>query len=232
VIYLIKKILYRGFYFMLTLLLITSMTLGCTAKQPVTPGPDPTPTPTPTQPKPPEDTPAPTAEEKDISKYMPMKVGYIWEYEGEGNEYASYTLRVEFQEKNKVQLTRDNGGTVIADIYEVREDSIVHVYQAGESYDHTNLLKQLNNYEDTIIKLPIQVGNKWVSEENSYEIIDTKATITVPYGTFKDCTVIKRTYKDGSEDYLHYKEVIGLLQSEFRSGDFKVFSRLKNFSNK
>jgi hypothetical protein len=218
---------------MLVLLLITSVTLGCTAKQPETP--EPAPTPTPTQPKPPEETPVtppPVEEEKDISQYMPMKLGYVWQYEGEGNEYASYTLRVEYQENNRYQLTEDNGGSVIADIYEVRDDSIVHVYRIGESYDHKNLLKQTNNLEEILIKQPIQVGNKWVSEENSYEIIDTKATITVPYGTFKDCLVVKRTYKDGSESYLNYKEGIGLVQSEFRSGDFKVFSRLKNFSSK
>jgi uncharacterized protein (DUF302 family) len=227
-----KGFLYKCLLLTLALLLILAAISGCTEEQPEAPAPEPAPAPT--EPKPAEKPPVtPTpSEEEDISLYMPMKVDYIWQYEGEGNEYASYTLRVEFEEGNRYQLTRDNGGTVIADIYEVRKDSIVHVYQAGESYDHTNLLKQPNNLEDIVLKLPIQVGNKWVSEENSYEIIDTKATITVPYGTFNDCVVVKRTYKDGSEDYLHYKEGVGLLQSEFRTNDFKVFSRLKNFSNK
>lgn len=196
-------------------LLITATAIGCTAKQSETPAQPITP-----------------VEEKDIGLYMPMKVGSIWEYEGEGNEYASYTLSVEYEEENRYQLTRDNGGTVIADIYEVREDSIVHVYLAGESYDHTNLLKQQNNLEDIVLKLPIEVGNKWVSEENSYEIIDTKATLIVPYGTFNDCVVVRRTYKDGSEEYMSYKEDVGMLQSEFRTGDFSVFSRLKSFSSK
>lgn len=210
-----KELLYKGMILIFVFLLITATAIGCTAKQPETPIP-----------------PTPPVEEKDIGLYMPMKVGSIWEYEGEGNEYASYTLSVEYEEKNRYQLTRDNGGTVIADIYEVREDSIVHVYLAGESYDHTNLLKQQNNLEDIVLKLPIEVGNKWVSEENSYEIIDTKATLIVPYGTFNDCVVVRRTYKDGSEEYMSYKEGVGMLQSEFRTGDFSVFSRLKSFSSK
>lgn len=232
-----KGFLYKSLILMLIILLTATLYLGCTPKQAQTPAPAPAPTqpePTPTPPAPPATPPEtpPADGTANIDQYMPMLVGYIWEYEGEGNEYASYTLRVEYQEGNRFQLTRDNGGTVIADIYEVRKDSLVHVYQAGESYDHTNLLNKENNLEDVLIKLPIQVGNKWVSEENSYEIIDTKANITVPYGTFKDCILIKRTYKDGGEDYLHYKDGIGLVQSEFRSGNFKVFSRLKNFKKK
>lgn len=215
-----KGLLYKGLILIFAMLIITATTLGCTAKQPEVTTPAPAPT------------PAPAVEEKDISAYMPMKVGYLWEYEGEGNEYASYTSKIEFAENNRYQEAQDNGGTVMANIYEVTEDSIVHVYQMGENYESKNLLKEKDNLADVILKLPIQVGNKWVGEENSYEIIDTKATITVPYGTFNDSVLVKRTYKDGSESYMHYKEGVGLLQSEFRSGDFKVFSRLKSFSGK
>lgn len=214
------------------LIAMIATVLGCTAKQPETPVPDPAPTPVPPEPVPTEQPPVTPPTAGDISQYMPMKVGYIWQYEGDGNEYASYTSRVEYQENNRYQVTKDNGGTVMANIYEVTDDSIIHVYQMGESYDQKNLLNEKENLEEVLIKLPLQVGNKWISEENTYEIIDTKASITVPYGTFDNCLVIKRTYKDGSEEFMYYKEGIGLLQSEFRSGDFKVFSRLKDFSSK
>lgn len=223
-----KKLLHKGLILIFAMLIIIATTLGCTAKQPEVVTPIPTPTPIPPVETP--ITPPPVIVVKDISAYMPMKVGYIWEYEGEGNEYASYTAKIEFTENNRYQEAKDNGGTVMANIYEVTKDSIVHVYQMGESYEHKNLLKEKDNLEDIILKLPIEVGNKWVGEENSYEIIDTKATITVPYGTFNDCLVVKRTYKDGSENYSHYKEGVGLLQTEFRSGDFKIFSRLKSFN--
>ena len=224
-----KGLLYKGLILIFAVLIITSTALGCTPKPPevTTPIPSPAPTPTPT----PTPTPGPTEEEINIRDLMPMKVGYTWAYEGEGNEYATYTSKIEFAENNRYQEAQDNGGTLMANIYEVTGDSIIHVYQMGENYEHKNLLKEKDNLEDIILKLPIQAGNKWVAEENSYEIIDTKATITVPYGTFTDCVVVKRTYKDGSENYSHYKEGVGLLQSEFRSGDFKVFSRLKDFTS-
>lgn len=223
-----KRFLHKSIFIIFIFIIMIVTTLGCTAKQPEVTTPIPAPTPTPA----PVPTPAPAEEEIDISDYIPMKVGYIWEYEGEGNEYASYTSKIEFAENNRYQEAQDNGGTVMANIYEVRDDSIIHVYQMGENYEHKNLLKEKDNLEDIVLKLPIQVGNKWVGEENSYEIIDTKATITVPYGTFNDSVVVKRTYKDGSESYLHYAKGVGLLQSEFRSGEFKVFSRLKKFSTK
>jgi len=225
-----KGFIYKGGLLLLIILIAAAAFLGCTANQPQ-PQPQPQ-TPTPAEPQPTAPTPTTPTVEHNVSDYMPMLVGYTWEYEGEGNEYASYVLKVEYQESNRYQLSRDNGGAVIADIYEARKDSLVHVYQAGEGEDHPNLLKQPNNLEDILIKLPLQAGNKWTSEENSYEILDTKASITVPYGTFKDCIVVKRTYKDGGEDYMYYKDGVGLIQSEFRSGDFKVFSRLKNFTKK
>ncbi|OGO77999.1 MAG: hypothetical protein A2Y23_13560 [Clostridiales bacterium GWB2_37_7] len=227
-----KRFLYKSMLITFILIAMIATVLGCTAKQPETPVPDPAPTPVPPEPVPTEQPPVTPPTAGDISQYMPMKVGYIWQYEGDGNEYASYTSRVEYQENNRYQVTKDNGGTVMANIYEVTDDSIIHVYQMGESYDQKNLLNEKENLEEVLIKLPLQVGNKWISEENTYEIIDTKASITVPYGTFDNCLVIKRTYKDGSEEFMYYKEGIGLLQSEFRSGDFKVFSRLKDFSSK
>lgn len=34
-----------------------------------------------------------TSLQDNISSYYPLKVGYEWEYEGHGNEYAAYTQR-------------------------------------------------------------------------------------------------------------------------------------------
>lgn len=229
------RLMYRRIILTITLLIIITACIGCTARNqsavqnPPSTGQNPSGQGAQTPPPAAQEPPKPTI---SIEDYLPLKLNNMWQYEGEGNEYASYTLRVEFAKDNRYQLTRDNGGALIADIYEIRNDSIVHVYQMGEVEGVKNLLNQVNNLEDVILKEPVEVGNKWTSQENTYEIVDTKASLTVPYGTFKDCTVIKRTYKDGSEEYMHFKEGVGMLQSEFRSGNSKIFSRLKSFSTK
>jgi hypothetical protein len=215
------------------ILLAAASTISCaTQNEPKAPTP-PTNTPTPTEPaKPTEPTTPNVVDKRDIKTFIPLEVGNIWQYEGEGNEYASYTQEVEFQKDNRFQLSTDTGGTVMANIFELREDSIVNVFRKGEEYDHKNLLNQTNNLEVTLLKLPIAVGTKWISEENTYEIIDTNAKLTVPFGTFENCVVVKLIFKDGSEQYMTYKDGVGMLQSEFRTGDSSIFSRLKSFMNK
>ncbi len=227
-----KKSIYKSLVVLACLLCITIGFYGCKDKSPETPTP-PTYTPTPVEPEQePTETPPSKPVGKDISDYFPMKTGYKWEYEGEGNEFATYTQTVEFEEENRYQLSTDTGGTVMANIFEVNTDSIKNVYKIGEAYEHKNLLKEKNNLDVTILKAPIEKGNKWVSEENTYEIVDTDATITVPYGTFNHCIIVKLTFKDGSESYMHYKDGIGMVQSQFITGDYRILSKLKSFTKK
>lgn len=226
-----KGPLFKLFIAAALLIIIIAAASGCGPKEAGKPTP-PTYTPTPVEPAKEPATDAPPPVNKPVSDYIPLKVGSKWEYIGEGNEFASYTQEVIFQKDNRFQLATDTGGTVMANIFEVREDRILNIYQMGEEYDHKNLLNEESNLNVTLLKKPLQVGNKWISEENVYEIIDTKATVTVPYGTFSDCIIVKLTYKDGSESYMHYKDGIGMLQSEFISGDFRVFSRLNKFTSK
>lgn len=167
----------------------------------------------------------------DVSLYYPLKVGSEWEYEGEGNEYAAYTQKVTYSKDNKYQVMIDNGGTRAANIYEIKDDSIVNTYMEGEVYDEKNVLDNDANLDTVIIKLPIEVGNKWISEENSYEIIDINASVTVPAGTFEDCIIVKEIYKDKTayRNY-YYKKEVGLVKSEYKTNDgFTVSSLLKSY---
>lgn len=227
-----RKSIYKSFVILFCLLLLTAGLYSCTDKKPENPTP-PTYTPTPVEPEQePAEQPPSEPVKKSISEYFPLKTGYTWEYEGEGNEFASYTQRVEFQDGSRYQLVTDTGGTTMANIFEVNGDSIKNVYKIGEAYDHKNLLKEKDNLDVTILKTPLEKGNKWVSEENTYEITDTDATITVPFGTFEHCIVVKLTFKDGSETYMHYKDGVGMLQSQFVSGDYRILSKLKSFTKK
>ncbi|MDD2481465.1 MAG: hypothetical protein PHF82_04940, partial [Lutispora sp.] len=116
-------------------------------------------------------------------------------------------------------------------IYEIKDDSIVNTYMEGEVYDEKNVLDNDANLDTVIIKLPIEVGNKWISEENSYEIIDINASVTVPAGTFEDCIIVKEIYKDKTayRNY-YYKKEVGLVKSEYKTNDgFTVSSLLKSY---
>lgn len=170
--------------------------------------------------------------EKPIGAYLPLQTGNRWEYAGSGNEYASYTQSVTFQKDSKYQVMVDNGGTVTASRLEVHSDSIVRTYREGEVYDNRNILDAPSNTEVIILKLPIKAGTSWVSEGDTYKIVQTDALVNVPAGSFSGCTVVEITYKDGNSRSLnYYKEGVGLVKTEFilESGE-KIVSDLEKYT--
>lgn len=181
-------------------------------------------------------TPPPTAEplpvEEDLTDFFPLKSGNMWEFEGEGMEYASFVQTVVNQSGNRYQLTIDNGATIIANVIEVNKDIVVNTYREGEAYDNVNILNKPSNLNIILLMTPLEKGTFWISEENRYEIIDTEADITVPAGSFENCIVVKENYKDQTDYMLfYYKRGMGLVQSQFVSdGGDMITSKLKRYS--
>ena len=180
-------------------------------------------------------TPTPTAVvEESLVGFYPLKEGNMWEYEGEGMEYASFIQKVAFSSGNRHQVTVDNGGTVMANVLEERKDSIVNTYRSGEAYNNENMLDESSNINIILLQTPLEKGNFWISEENHYEIVDTEAEVTVPAGEFEDCIAVKTTFKDQTSNMIYYyKRGIGMVQSEFRTdvGDL-ITSKLKRYDFK
>lgn len=179
-------------------------------------------------------TPTPTPVQESLLDFYPVKVGNMWQYEGEGMEYASFVQKVIYSSGNRYQVTADNGGTVMANVFEINKDSIVNTYRSGEAYTDANLLGKPSNLNIILLQTPLEKGNFWISEENHYEIVDTEADVTVPAGEFKDCIAVKVTFKDQTSNMVfYYKRGIGLVQSEFRTdtGD-EITSKLKKYDFK
>jgi hypothetical protein len=178
--------------------------------------------------------PTPTPVEQSMLGFYPLKEGNMWEYEGEGMEYASFIQKVLLSSGNRHQIVIDNGGAVVANVIEERKDSIVNTYRSGEVYDNENILNKSSNVNIILLQIPLEKGNFWISEENHYEITDTEADIVVPAGEFKDCIAVKVTFKDQTSNMVYYyKQGIGMVQSEFRTdvGDL-ITSKLKRYELK
>lgn len=189
--------------------------------------------------------PAPTAmagaapltsagQEESLIGFYPLKVGNIWEYEGDGMNYSTFVQKVVFRKGNRYQINIDNGSTVMANILVENKDNIINTYKSGEISNNVELLDKGRNVNIILLQLPIEKGNFWISEENHYEIIDTAADITVPAGRFEDCIAVRMTFKDNTSNMIYYyKEGIGLVQSEFRTeaGDL-ITSKLKKYEFK
>lgn len=226
-----KKSINVVIYIVIALLIITTMLSGCTARKPQAPNP-PAYSPNPIEPLTNIQTQPPEPVNEKIEGYLPLKVGNRWVYEGQGSDMASYTQEVTHSKGNRYQIRTNAGGAISTNIFEVKEDSIANVYLGMGDNKNKNLLNEADIADIIFLKLPIAVGTTWVSEQNTYEILQTDAKVTVPLGTFDNCVVVRLSFYDGSTKLLYYKKGIGLLLSEFTTNRETIVSRLKSFESK
>ncbi|MGB9792206.1 MAG: hypothetical protein ACPLTR_06475 [Thermacetogeniaceae bacterium] len=171
-------------------------------------------------------------EQDNVAKpgdYFPLTKGSIWEYEGSGNEYASFTREVLFTEGNRSQVKEDNGGTVSAAVFETTENAVVRVINRAEAYEPVNMLNSEDEERTVILKAPLKVGTEWRQGDTLCEIVATDATVETPAGVFHNCIKVKK--KGSSDDVVfeYYSKGVGMVKREFISGDVKVTSSLKKY---
>ncbi len=166
----------------------------------------------------------------NASDYVPLTKGSYWEYEGNGNEYASFNRKVLFTKGNLAQISEDNGGTVITKIIEGTNDVVKLVYFEGETYQPSNMLETgfTANSEAIIIKSPLQVGTNWTDKDGKKEIVTLDSIVDTPLGKIDNCLKIKIT-NNNSTIYQYYKKDIGLVKQEFVSGDTMITSTIKKY---
>ncbi|HZK84719.1 MAG TPA: hypothetical protein VFC58_08595 [Desulfosporosinus sp.] len=159
--------------------------------------------------------------------FFPVVANSTWEYQGEGNEYATFNRKIVFTGDNLAQIREDNGGTVSASVFKISSDAVTRIFFIGEAYEQKNHLKSPSNQNLIILKAPLKVGTKWNEPNGTREIVDLNATVATPAGTFAQCLKVKIT-NDNSTLYEYFKSGIGMVKREFISGDSKVTSSLKN----
>ena len=165
--------------------------------------------------------------------YFPSTAGSYWEYEGAGNEYATFTRKVLFAKGNLAQTSEDNGGTVATRIIETTDSAVKVIYFAGEDYEPKNLLETnfTANSSSIILQAPIKVGTAWADKDGNKSIIAIDAAVDTPAGKFDNCVKVKFA---GQNDtiYQYYKKGIGMVKQEFISGNTTITSTLKKYQIK
>lgn len=170
-------------------------------------------------------------------EYFPAEPGMRWEYEGHGMEYASFVREVLYRDGNLVQIMMENGGTRMAQIYEIADDRVIRRYAEAEVYDDPNLLtagRLADSSEYTpveILRMPAET-EEWTSPDGSVTstLISSDAVVETPAGTFEHVLVIRSRHKGSSgEMYEYYAPKVGLVKQEFTSEGYVVTSELVRF---
>lgn len=160
-----------------------------------------------------------------VADYYPIKENVRYVYEGNGNEYASYNVHIDYTSENKVQQRVDNGGTVSVKVIELRDGKVIKVLSRGEAYYRENLLKTKDGEEEVLLMEPLVKGTSWqVNDSKKRTITNISVNIDTPSGSYKAIEVTTEGANDKTIDY--YAKSVGLVKSEFISEDIEVTSSL------
>ena len=172
----------------------------------------------------------PVNQETSIKEYYPVTENAKYTYQGEGNEFASYTMFFDYISDGRSQIRTNNGGTETITVLEIRDDQLTILYSRGETYFRQNFIDKQYEGRNILLKAPLKEGNTWAYDEN------TKATIT---GLSKEVVTGLGNYEalevtlegDTGKTVNYYAKGIGLVKTISSGEGYEVSSTLSSIEN-
>lgn len=209
----------KKLFLVVCLILSLSILTSCSK---IKPNPTPTPTPSITSTTTPTLTPTPTitatpppsGTSSSISDYFAYKPNIKYVFEGKGNEYAAYTVFVDYIVGTKVQLRTDNGGTETVTVIENKDCQLSVILSKSEVYYRENLTNSTIGSPEIILKEPLVKGTTWTLPDKSKRFIsNVDVEIKTKLGTYKTIEVTTENKSGKTLDY--YALNVGLVKSAF-----------------
>lgn len=173
----------------------------------------------------PKSTSPETKAELHIQDYYAFKENTKYVYEGQGNEYASYYVFVDYKSEDRVQLRSNNGGTEMVKVLENKDGELRIIQSRGESYYRENLTQVPSSNVEILLKEPLALGTSWtLADSRKRSISNLEVDMTTPTGTYKTLEVTTEGKEGKTLDY--YAPNIGLVKSVFTSNGLEVSSTL------
>lgn len=121
-----------------------------------------------------------------IEDFFPLTANTKYTYDGEGNEFTSYTVYTDYINDNRIQTRTTNSGSEIVKIYELRNGELTELFSRGETYFRENFTDREYSGGKTLLKEPIKEGVSWSTDENSITTItDISKEVVTPQGNIK-----------------------------------------------
>lgn len=206
------KILYNGAFKGLVLMLIASLSLfilvGCNNKDDG------------------ENPPDSTA--MTVQDLFPLEQNVMYEFEGIGNEFATFTIFNEYVDDDSVQQRVDNGGSVTARVYVISDGKVTRTLSKGETYYREDMMDQTDDSAEVVLMEPIETDNSWqLADGSTRTITDIAVDVETPAGSYKAVEVVTEGEDYTNTDY--YAKGVGLVKTVYLSekDDMEVSSTLK-----
>lgn len=160
-----------------------------------------------------------------IKNYFPFNQNYKYVYEGVGNEYASYTVFIDYIKDNRIQTRTNNGGTETVRVLENSNGELKEILSRGETYFRENFTGAKNDGGEILLKEPLVKGTSWTTGNNiKKSITNVDIDTTTPLGTFKTLEVTSE--ENGNKTVNYYAKDMGLIKTVYISDGYEVTSTL------
>jgi spore germination protein GerM len=165
-----------------------------------------------------------------IKDYYPFKENMKYDYEGYGNEYADYTVYIDYIKGDRVQLRKNNGGTEVANVIENKNGELKIIFLKEDTYIREDFTSKPSNMNEILLKEPLVKGTSWTLSDGRKRYISNVAVdITTPAGNFK---ALEITTEGSGYKYLDYYGLnTGLIKTVYTSDGMEVSSTLKELKD-
>ncbi|WP_391122177.1 hypothetical protein [Psychrobacillus sp. L3] len=149
----------------------------------------------------------------DLSRFF-MKNNSIAQFKGEGNEYASFSLKTLHLFNNFIATTEDNGGTIVERIYRVYDD---HISKISENYEADKTKQPTLQELEAMPELEIYLASPLTNgtEFNGWKIKSTSDVVQTEFQTFKNVIVIEKKEEQNTIVRKYFAKSFGEVKREF-----------------
>ncbi|MFU8647855.1 hypothetical protein ACNA06_11080 [Lysinibacillus sp. RSDA_15] len=140
--------------------------------------------------------------------------GSIAYFQGEGNEFASFTLQTTYLDPQHIAQVEDNGGVTLLKIYRITDSKIELVYR--EPVDSSPRLPSSTEVAaypvlETVLQQPIQVGTSF----QGWTIQSLTAKVDTGTKVYSNVIQVTRT-EDQFTTTNYFAQGVGLIKKEDR----------------
>jgi len=165
-----------------------------------------------------------------IEDFFPLTENTKYTYEGEGNEFASYTVYIDYSNGNRIQTRTNNGGSEIVRVLEINNGQLTELFSRAETYFRENFTDDEYTDGKVLLKEPLKEGNNWSSGENSKTTITGVSKEVVTYqGNMKAIEVTTEDSHGITIEY--YTRDKGLVKIINEGEGYKTSSVLSTIEN-
>ncbi|MFA6308215.1 MAG: GerMN domain-containing protein [Clostridia bacterium] len=175
--------------------------------------------------------PAITVVAKDtIAEYFPYTENKEYIFKGEGNEFASYNVFVDYINGPRAQIRLNDGGTEVVQVIENKNGELRLLYKKSECYFRENFLAKTYKNSEILLKEPIEKGTAWtLSNKTKRSITNINVDVKTSLGIYKAVEVTTFAKDGKTKDY--YVKNMGLVKTVFIVEDGTITSTLDDIKS-